>query len=338
LNRVRTLLGLALAIIALIAAPAQAHDARPLAITITEQADGEYLTTMRVPPTVAGDNLPVLEWPLACMALPDEGAGLQAVFSVRQAVRCEGGIAGKQLTVSYPIYNPSLPTLFRLESADGSVVTQLLRPNEPEWVVPVEPSLLQVAGDYLRLGVEHIWSGIDHLLFVAGLLLLAGSIRRVLLAVTGFTIAHSITLSLAALDLVHLPIAPVEAAIALSILFLAREIVSPHPAGLAIRHPILVSSSFGLLHGFGFASVLQEIGLPTGELATGLLSFNIGVEIGQILFILAALALFWIVRKALKLEHTLSFEIEGRPRRIAGYALGIPAAFWFVERAMPIVA
>ncbi|HSG33146.1 MAG TPA: HupE/UreJ family protein, partial [Sphingomonadaceae bacterium] len=104
------------------------------------------------------------------------------------------------------------------------------------------------------------------------------------------------------------------------------------------RHPILVSSSFGLLHGFGFAAVLQEIGLPRGELATGLLSFNIGVEIGQILFIAAALAAFWAARKALRLPHSLSFEIEGRLRLVAGYALGIPAAYWFIERSLPIFA
>ena len=319
------------------AVPAAAHDARPLAITLTKQEGGFFETSILVPPSVAADNIPVLEWPDNCVVEQAQGASPLASYSTLRPVACEGGIAGKRLAIAYPIYNPSLPTLFRIEAADGSVSTQLLRPDKLDWTVPEKPSLMQVARDYLRLGVEHIWGGIDHLLFVAGLLLLAGTVRRVLLAVTGFTIAHSITLSLAALDLVHLPIAPVEAAIALSILFIAREIVRPNPDGLALRHPILVSSSFGLLHGFGFASVLQEIGLPRGELATGLLSFNIGVEVGQILFILAALGLFWMVRRALKLGQSLSFGIAGRPRRIAGYALGIPAAFWFVERAMPIV-
>jgi len=281
------LLGIALAV------PAQAHDARPLAVTITEQQDGQYLAKLQVPPSVSYDNQPVLEWPAGCTPAGG-GEGIAMIASTgRAAMTCEGGLEGKSLGVRYAIYNPSLATLFRLERADGSVLTQLQPPDKPSWLVPAEPNMLQVARDYLRLGIAHIWSGIDHLLFVAGLLLLAGTMHRVLLAVTGFTIAHSITLALAALDVVRLPIAPVEAAIALSILFLAREIVSPHPDGLSAKHPILVSSSFGLLHGFGFAAVLQEIGLPTGELATGLLSFNLGVEIGQVLFIAAALALFW---------------------------------------------
>jgi len=320
------------------AAPLKAHDARPVAITITEQQDGRYLAQIRTPPSVAGDNVPTIAWPKNCSQALDEEGHPIALSATRQAVACEGGLAGQVLGVRWPIYNPSLPTLLRIEARDGSVITQLLTPDRLEWRVPTEPDMWQVARDYLVLGIGHIWGGIDHLLFVAGLLMLAGTMKRVLLAVTGFTIAHSLTLSLAALDLVRLPIAPVEAAIALSILFLAREIVSPHPEGLAARFPILVSSSFGLLHGFGFAAVLQEIGLPQGELAAGLVSFNLGVEIGQILFIAAALALVWVVRKAKGLAHTLSFEIEGRPRRFAGYALGVMSAFWFIGRAAPIFA
>jgi hydrogenase/urease accessory protein HupE len=321
-----------------LAAPAWAHDARPLAVTVTEQQDGRYLAQLRVPPTVSADNRPTLDWPDNCAQALDEEGHPIALSASRIAVACEGGLAGHTLAVHYPIYNPSLPTLFRIERRDGTVLTQLLTPDRLGWQVPAEPDMWQVAGDYLRLGIAHIWSGIDHLLFVAGLLLLAGTMRRVLLAVTGFTIAHSLTLTLAALDLARLPIAPVEAAIALSILFVAREIVAPHPDGVAMRYPILVSSSFGLLHGFGFAAVLQEIGLPQGELATGLLSFNLGVEIGQVLFIAAALALLWGLRRAKGLAPDWSFAIAGRPRQFAGYALGILAAFWFIGRAMPVFA
>lgn len=325
-------------LLAALAAPAAAHDARPLAVTVTEQQDGRYLAEIRVPPTVAADNRPIIAWPANCTQALDEEGHPISLSSSRQAMACEGGLAGQTLGVRYPLYNPSLPTLIRIEGARGVVLTQLLTPERLDWRVPAGPDALQVARDYARLGVAHIWSGIDHLLFVAGLLLLAGAMRRVLLAVTGFTLAHSLTLTLAALDLVRLPIAPVEAAIALSILFLAREIVSPHPDGFATRFPILVASSFGLLHGFGFAAVLREIGLPRGELATGLVSFNLGVEIGQILFILAALALFWAVRRAKGMAQTLSFAIEGRPRRLAGYGLGILAGFWFIDRAAPIFA
>ena len=315
----------------LLPAAAQAHDARPLSVTITEQEGGRHLARIKVPPSVAFDNRPVLEWPAVCD--PGEGRGGASQFA-----NCPGGLQGQRLAIAYPIYNPSLATLFRIEAANGDVLTELLPPDRLEWEVPQEPSLANVMLDYLWLGVEHIWLGIDHLLFVVGLLLLAATMRRVLLAVTGFTIAHSLTLSLSVLDLVRVPIAPVEAAIALSILFLAREIVRPDPDGLAARYPVLVASSFGLLHGFGFAAVLQDIGLPTRELAAGLFSFNLGVEIGQVAFILGALALFWLARRIAGSVQTLSFELQGTARLVAGYALGIPAALWFMERAGPILA
>jgi hypothetical protein len=238
--------------------------------------------------------------------------------------------------VRYPIYNPALATLFRLIGQDGETTTKVLPPDQPSWQVPRKPSLAEVASGYLRLGIEHIWTGVDHLLFVAGLLILAGSLRRVLYAVTGFTLAHSITLSLSALDIVRPPGPPVEAAIALSILFLAREIASPTPGGVAGRFPVLVSSSFGLLHGFGFAAALREAGLPKGELVTGLLCFNLGVEIGQIAFIAGLLVLWWAVRRGAALVGP-QVGLHGPPVRLAtlaGYALGVPAAFWFIQRAV----
>src|SRR5262249_35013809 len=154
----------------------------------------------------------------------------------------------------------------------------------------------EVAIGYLKLGVEHIWQGIDHLLFVTGVLVLARTRRRVVLAITGFTLAHSLTLCASVLGLVRLPVPPVEAAIALSILFLAREIARPDPYGIAHRFPIAVSSIFGLLHGFGFAAALREVGLPPRELALGLLSFNLGVEIGQLAFIAVMVAILFALR------------------------------------------
>jgi hypothetical protein len=318
------------------ATAASAHDARPLLLEVTEQADGKYVANLRVPDSVEAINRPTIDWPEICTIQQGETGAMGTATT--QLLTCETGLRGQTMGVQYAGYNPSLPTLFRLIAADGGVTTQLLPPDELEWIVPEQPSLWQVARDYLQLGIEHIWGGIDHLLFVAGLLLLARSWRRVVLAVTGFTIAHSITLALAVLDLVRLPIAPVEAAIALSILFLAREIVAPHPDGLAARNPILVSSSFGLLHGFGFASALQEVGLPTGELATGLVSFNLGVELGQIVFIVVAFGLYAIVRRAGETFSATGELPQAQARRFAGYALGIPAGFWFIERSIPLLA
>jgi hypothetical protein len=339
-ERAKSIVAALLAALVLILLPgiARAHDARPLAVTLTERAGEIYFARLTVPPTVTYDNQPVLSWPKNCSPVKLPGGAETPAITDHQLEHCAGGLRGKRLTVHYAIYNPSLATLFRLEARNGEVLTQLQPPEKLSWDVPFKPSPFDVAGDYVRLGVAHIWTGVDHLLFVAGLLLLAGSIHRVLLAVTGFTVAHSVTLALSALDIVRLPEAPVEAAIALSILFVAREIAWPHPDSLAARNPILVSSSFGLLHGFGFASALREVGLPTGELATALFSFNVGVEIGQLSFILVVVALLWVIHKLRHEDLHLNFMLYGNMRLYAGYALGIPAAFWFIQRMMPVIA
>jgi hydrogenase/urease accessory protein HupE len=322
------MLGLAIALLALIVLPtlATAHDARPLSVSITEQQPGLYLARLRAPASIAPDNRPELAWPKACRILSSRAGFDAGAMTETDYAACTPGLEGQVLAVRFPLYNPSLATLFRLGTHDGRSVTQLLAPDQLAWPVPARASLAQVARGYWVLGVEHIWTGVDHLLFVTGLLILAGSLRRVLLAITGFTIAHSITLSLSALRLVEVPVPPVEAAIALSILFLAREIARPHPEGLAARYPLLVASSFGLLHGFGFAAALREAGLPVNELAIGLLCFNLGVEAGQIMFIAGVLGLVLVARRL------FGAWLERRPRALAGYVLGIPAGFWFIER------
>jgi len=327
----RVLLGV-LATGLLIAAPARAHDARPLSVNIIEQSPGLYAATMKMPPTVTADNRPKVTWPADCTVANDKLGRAVGGTAETQVLRCKTGLGGQQITISYGVYNPSLATLFRLKQLSGKVVTRVLPPDQLVWNVPKRPGLWDVATGYLRLGVGHIWSGIDHLLFVTGLLILAGTVRRVLITITGFTIAHSITLSLSALNLVQVPVAPVEAAIALSILFLAREIARPHPNGIAERYPILVASSFGLLHGFGFAAALHEVGLPTNELAVGLLCFNLGVEIGQISFIACVVMALYLGRKAIMLTRMPTIRLSHRLGVIGGYGLGIPAAFWFFQR------
>jgi hydrogenase/urease accessory protein HupE len=310
---------------------AGAHDARPLSVNITEQSRGLYLARLRVPPTVQADNQPKILWPDGCRIIDDQWrAGTTPVETV--LVRCEPRLDGRHVRIRYAIYNPSLSTLFRLSDADGGVVSRVLPPDRLDWQVPEEPGWRDVATGYLALGVLHIWTGIDHLLFVTGLLILAGTTRRILLAITGFTLAHSITLSLSALGVVQLPIPPVEAAIALSILVLAREISRPDASGLTGRYPMLVSSSFGLLHGFGFAAALREVGLPTRELAVGLLCFNVGVELGQIAFIAGLLAIVFAARRTAALGRLPLPGSSLRWEPLCGYALGIPAAFWFLQR------
>jgi hydrogenase/urease accessory protein HupE len=195
-----------------------------------------------------------------------------------------------------------------------------------------------IAQYYLRLGMEHIIGGLDHLLFVFALLVIARTPRRVLWTVTGFTLGHSLTLSLAALGYVSLPVPPMEAAIALSIVFLAVEIARGDRQGLTYRYPLLVSCGFGLLHGLGFASALGEIGLVEDAMLWSLLFFNLGVEAGQLLFI-AVLALLvpLFVRAGRTLQETAgqSFALQALAARVdlvAAYCIGIPASWWLVER------
>jgi hydrogenase/urease accessory protein HupE len=327
----RAILGV-LALIA--AASASAHDARPLSIAIVEQTAGLYRAITRAPPTIDTQNAPQIIWPERCELL--ESARLDVSLGETSLVRCPGGLAYERIGIDYPLYNPSITTLIRVQTASGLPITAILPPDQLEWVVPPEPTFLSVARDYLVLGAKHIWEGPDHLLFVAGLMLLARGPRRIFWAVTGFTAAHSITLSLAALGVVRLAIEPVEAMIALSILFLAAEIARIDPDSFSSRFPVALSFVFGLLHGFGFASALGEIGLPRAELAAGLAFFNIGVELGQLAFI-AAVAVLVIATRLLMTRRTAA-ACPGRwhpsPRLVTAgaYVLGIPAAYWFIER------
>jgi hydrogenase/urease accessory protein HupE len=311
-----------------------AHDARPLSINITQHSATLYTARIRVQPTLPIEDRLTMNWPADCAVLNDDAADLDSYGWETESVRCSSGLAGRNIKVSYRVFNPALPTLFRLNRLDGEVITRVLPPEVSTWTVPAEPGRWDVAAGYLSLGIRHIWTGIDHLLFVTGLLILAGTTRRVLLAISGFTIAHSLTLSLSALNLVVLPEPPVEAAIALSILFLAYEIARPSPAGLAGRFPILVASSFGLLHGFGFAAALRDVGLPPGELAVGLFCFNCGVEIGQILFIAGVLVVVQLARQLMAFGGWMKLcDLIGQHKKlISGYGLGIPAAFWFIQR------
>lgn len=311
-------------------AACRAHDARPVSVEIRALPGARHAVRLRIPDSVAPDNHPRLFLPEGCRRIDAPNAP-DADLS-RFVAHCPQGLEGRRFAIRYPLYNPSLSTLFRIVDGERPVVTQLLPPDQDQWTVPSRRSRIQLLGDYLRLGVAHIVGGYDHLLFVAGLLLIARDWRRILACVTGFTAAHSVTLGLSALGLVRLPSAPVEAAIALSILFLAREIVRPAPRSLTRRYPALVAALFGLLHGFGFAAALRETGLPDGEAATGLLGFNLGVEIGQLLFVALLLGLWRLLRPLAALRLAPGRRLVPQPRAIAGFALGVPAGFWLIER------
>ena len=219
--------------------------------------------------------------------------------------------------------------LLLVQLQNGNQHSAILRPASPEFTIPLEASKLKIAADYWRMGTIHILEGADHLLFVLALLLIVDGLAALLKAVTAFTVAHSITLALATLGVIHLPPAPTEAIIALSILFLAVEIVHKHNGqmGLTERWPWLIAFSFGLFHGLGFAGALSEIGVPQAEVPLALLLFNVGVETGQLLFIAAVLVLLALLKR-------LPLTAPEGAWRVPPYAIGSLAAFWTIQRVV----
>lgn len=258
-------------------------------------------------------------------------------FVETSSIKRTGGLAGAEINID-GLTTLSTEVLVRIERLNGSTEVARLTSSSPSFIVTAAPDFWEVAKTYLVFGVEHILQGMDHLLFVACLILVAGTWRRILITITGFTVAHSVTLTLAALELVHVPVLPIEVAIALSIVFLAREIAIERRDTLTWRFPIAVSATFGLLHGFGFASALREIGLPQTEIPTALLSFNIGVEIGQIVFVIAVIAAVWIVTFLLKRIRDLK-DVKLAPldwlrgiEKPLAYSVGGVTVFWTMER------
>jgi hypothetical protein len=217
--------------------------------------------------------------------------------------------------------------LLLIQLQDGTQHSAILRPGSPEFTIPLEASKLEIAGDYWRMGTIHILEGVDHLLFVLALLLIVSSLGPLVKAVTAFTVAHSITLALATLGVVHVPAAPTEAIIALSILFLASEIIHQRNGviGITERYPWVIAFIFGLFHGLGFAGALSEIGVPQHEVPLALFMFNVGVETGQLLFIAVVLSLSALLKR-------LPFTAPQGAWRLLPYAIGSVAAFWTIER------
>jgi hydrogenase/urease accessory protein HupE len=219
--------------------------------------------------------------------------------------------------------------LLLIQLQDGSQHSAILRPASPVFTIPLEASKLEVATDYWRLGTVHILEGADHLLFVLALLLIVSGLGELVKAVTAFTVAHSITLALATLGVVHMPAAPTEAVIALSILFLATEIIHKHNGQISLteRYPWVIAFTFGLFHGLGFAGALSEIGVPQHEVPLALLMFNVGVETGQLLFIAVIVSVMALFRR-------LPLQAPQGAWRVAPYAIGSVAAFWTIQRVM----
>ena len=249
----------------------------------------------------------------------------------RWTVSCTEDLTGHTIAID-GLTSTQTDVLVRIEMADERTLTARLVPTSPAWTVPGIPTWTEVARTYLWLGVEHILLGVDHLLFVLGLLIIVSGSWRLVQTITAFTIAHSITLGGATLGWVSVPARPVNAVVALSILFLGAEILRARRGerSLTGERPWLVAFSFGLLHGFGFAGALTALGLPQSEIPLALLFFNVGVEVGQVAFVLLVLAMLSSYRR---LEVVWPSWSEPLP----AYGIGAMGAFWFITRMLMLI-
>jgi hydrogenase/urease accessory protein HupE len=321
----------------LLAQPALSDELRPGYLELRQTGAASYQLLFKIP--ARGEELRLAIY----VKLPDgtqdtslpRASLSDGAYVERRAIRRDGGLAGRAVSIE-GLSATSTDVLVRIESLEGTIQTERLSPTKTSFVVQAVPGAGEVAATYLRLGVEHILFGFDHLLFVLALVILVRDWRRVAITVTAFTIAHSITLAAATLGFVDVPAPPVEATIALSIMLVAVEILNARRGkpSLSARLPWLVAFSFGLLHGFGFAGALAEVGLPHHAIPIALLFFNLGVEIGQLAFVAAVLLAARLLRAAMefRLRPALVQLAVNRLDIVAAYAIGAVAAFWLIER------
>jgi hypothetical protein len=320
--------------LALASAPVLADNFQPAYLQLTERDASSYDVRWKTPAKDEQKLLPIRpvfpEGTKMVVPLASSYSGGTAVMVGR--IEVAGGLHGKRVQFE-GLAGTSSEVLVRLVRADGSEELIKVTPSEPELTIAAEPGRLGVSARYTGLGIEHILLGFDHLLFVAALVMLVANVRLLVWTVTSFTLAHSFTLALVTLGFVSVPRPPVEAFIALSIVFVAVEIVRQrqgHPS-LASRKPWLVAFAFGLLHGLGFASALAEIGLPQNNIPLALLFFNIGVEIGQLIFVAALLVLTGIARRFAMPEQL------SRAALAICYAIGGLASYWLIDRISAFV-
>lgn len=317
---------LAALLLALLAAvPAAADEIRPFSVEFAEHAPGEWSLDWKQPLTTpdAAERI-VPQVPANCRFQGEPVTRPAAMAVIGHAeVRCKGDVSGGTVTLTGLAGNSD--ALLIVSPLGRPAQTHRLTSAHPQALIEARPQRWQVFTDYFGIGTEHILMGWDHLLFVIALLLLVQGGWAVVKAATSFTLAHTITLVAVTLGYAGLPQRPVEALIALSIVFLAVELTRTDHQTWTRRWPWLVAFAFGLLHGFGFAGALREIGLPEGEVPTALLAFNLGVEAGQLLVIAAVLLLRAAVRR-------LEPRAEAPAVRAATYAIGITASYWVIDR------
>ncbi len=310
---------------------AYAHRFAPSLLNVQEIAPLQYNLVWKTP-AQGVSNVPLRPlWPETCEVTnasePQlEDTGVVTNWQLQCHQLGEQGLVGETLGVSGLGANQA-SAMVMVSLLDGRQYQQVLNSEQPEFVVPAESSAGDVAGNYTWLGMEHIWGGFDHLLFVFGLLLLVGGGRRLFWTVTAFTVGHSITLSLVTLGVFNYPVSLVEFAIALSIFVLAVELTRVEKHDALWRNPWWLAGAFGLLHGMGFAGALAETGLPQDNVPLALLFFNVGIEVGQLAFILVVLAVWFLMRRPL-------VRWQDRLLPVPIYVLGSLSAMWCIERGL----
>jgi hydrogenase/urease accessory protein HupE len=311
---------------------ASAHEVRPGLLELRETKPGVYSLFWKKP---AGGESEIQIAPLVppgCeLSTADQQSPTPGAFVMRGVLRCEGGIQGKTLAVA-GLESTVTDVIVRVEMLDGRRWTAIIHPSQPWVQIAASQTRMAVIGSFIVEGVRHILFGADHMLFVLGLLLIVKDRWMLLKTITAFTVAHSITLGIATLGYASAPVVPLNAAIALSILFLGPEIVRSWrgETSFTICHPWVVAFAFGLLHGFGFASALTSAGLPRSDLPLALLSFNVGVEIGQVSFV----ALVLLLERSFRI---LEIRWPRWAEALPGYTVGSLGAYWTVQRVLILV-
>jgi hypothetical protein len=332
----------------------EAHRFAPSLLKLVETSSHTYNVVWKTP-TEATSNVQLRPtWPVSCVVKTEnpvvsEGTGTVSSWTLDCEPLGKDGLVGQKLGVTGLAENKA-SAMVMLSLSDGRSYQSVVNAEAPEFLIPAQPSQSRVMTEYSVLGTEHIWSGIDHLMFVFGLLLLVGGGSRLLWTITAFTVGHSMTLALVTLGFLAYPVSLIEFAIALSIFVLALELsrkeltreeqTDPHQRlSLFKRHPWWLAGGFGLLHGMGFAGALAEIGLPQSNVPLALLFFNIGIEVGQIAFVLVAIGAWWLLkivhgssvftdRMAIRLERLLPTPV---------YLLGGLSAMWCIERGLEVL-
>jgi hydrogenase/urease accessory protein HupE len=311
-----------------------AHDVRPAYLELRERAGDTFDVLWKVPGS--GDDLRLaiyVRLPEGCANVTEpRGVSVAGSYAERWTVKRPGGLGGGTIRIA-GLTGTQTDVLVRIYHADGRDEMYVLHPDTPAVTLAGASSLAARVLAYLGLGIEHIARGVDHLLFVLGLLLIVRNRSMLIKTISAFTLAHSLTLAAATLGYVRAPIPPVEASIALSILLLGPEVVRVWrgETSFTIRHPWVVAFAFGLLHGFGFASGLAAIGLPKAEIPLALLLFNVGVELGQLGFVLLMLGL----ERAL---HRLGVRWPRWAELVPGYVVGASGAYWMIQRVAAMLA